>query len=224
MARVGIGGGLTMDRMFEEKPKKKIDRRILKTKKALFEAFDRLVVNKDYDRITISELAREADIDRKTFYLHYSSIDEMVDDKMNAIVAAILDDVEADMRARAQEGTQDDGDAIPGLRVFFLGVSRAVKEAFPRQAHTFGAMPAGMLAERVVKPLASEVHRRRLLTFDVPLEVRDLYASSIVGAMIGVYASWMKGGMAQSVEEVSDAASRIVGACLREIASIPARP
>lgn len=56
---------------------KRIDRRVLKTRRAIMEAFERLVSQDDASKITVSAIAREADIDRKTFYLHYTCIDDL---------------------------------------------------------------------------------------------------------------------------------------------------
>ena len=42
------------------------------------EAFDRLVAEQGIDKLTVSAIAREADIDRKTFYLHYKSVSDLV--------------------------------------------------------------------------------------------------------------------------------------------------
>lgn len=41
-------------------------------------AFVELLKKKPYNAITISELTREADIDRRTFYLHYECIEDLV--------------------------------------------------------------------------------------------------------------------------------------------------
>lgn len=51
--------------------KDKVDLRILKTRKAIKEAFLTLVQTKGYERITIQDIAEEAMINRNTFYLHY---------------------------------------------------------------------------------------------------------------------------------------------------------
>lgn len=51
--------------------KDKVDLRILKTRKAIKEAFLTLVQTKGYERVTIQDIAEEAMINRNTFYLHY---------------------------------------------------------------------------------------------------------------------------------------------------------
>lgn len=55
-----------------------VDRRIVRTKQAIHAALERLTEKQDYRKITVTALAREADIDRKTFYLHYTSVDDVV--------------------------------------------------------------------------------------------------------------------------------------------------
>src|SRR5574344_656791 len=55
-----------------------VDPRIIKTRQALFKALARLLKEKDFERITVSEIIREADITRKTFYNHYQDKIDLV--------------------------------------------------------------------------------------------------------------------------------------------------
>lgn len=55
-----------------------MDRRIIKTKEAIRKAYFDLMREKDGNRISVSEIARRANIDRKTFYLHYESVDDIL--------------------------------------------------------------------------------------------------------------------------------------------------
>ena len=71
------------------------DRRVVRTRKAIRKAFMHLIQETDYQKITITAIAREADIDRKTFYLHYDSVealvDEIIQDEADRIVKACLE-------------------------------------------------------------------------------------------------------------------------------------
>ena len=55
-----------------------IDRRILRTKKSIRTAFTELVKEKEPSRITVKELSNAAGINRKTFYMYYAGIDELL--------------------------------------------------------------------------------------------------------------------------------------------------
>lgn len=72
---------------------KKLDRRVVRTRKAIMSAFESLLATQPLGKITVSAIAREADIDRKTFYLHYSSVDDLaimkVEESIDRIVGAI---------------------------------------------------------------------------------------------------------------------------------------
>lgn len=61
----------------------KIDRRILKTKNSIKEAFEELLQRKKYSNITVRELTDCANITRKTFYLHYNTLSDVVEEMIN---------------------------------------------------------------------------------------------------------------------------------------------
>lgn len=64
----------------------KSDRRISKTKKATHSAFLTLLNENDLGDITITDICRVADINRKTFYNHYAGIHQLMDEIENEIV------------------------------------------------------------------------------------------------------------------------------------------
>jgi AcrR family transcriptional regulator len=54
------------------------DRRVRRTQKTLHRALISLVLEKNYDSITIQEILDRADIGRSTFYAHFKSRDELL--------------------------------------------------------------------------------------------------------------------------------------------------
>ncbi|EOL50880.1 TetR/AcrR family transcriptional regulator [Enterococcus caccae] len=67
----------------------KIDRRILKSKQAIRTAFVNLLMERGFDEITIKDIAEQADIARKTFYLHYLDkydlLEQLVDEHLSEL-------------------------------------------------------------------------------------------------------------------------------------------
>lgn len=63
----------------EKQKQEKTDRRIRKTKKQLRLALTTLMLEKNINEITVSQLTALADLNRSTFYIHYQDIYDMVE-------------------------------------------------------------------------------------------------------------------------------------------------
>ena len=69
---------------------KKVDLRVQKTNLALQQAFRQLASTTSYRNITVKELTETAHINRKTFYLHYDSIEDFSDTVVDEIADKLL--------------------------------------------------------------------------------------------------------------------------------------
>lgn len=77
------------------------DRRIRKTKKAIKDTLIELLKQNPINKISVTELTQKADISRKTFYLHYSSVFDAKNDIDNDIIGilhSILDTLPKELR------------------------------------------------------------------------------------------------------------------------------
>lgn len=73
---------------------KKTDLRVIKSKKAIKDAFLQLIKEKSYSNITITDIAKRAMINRKTFYMHYETkenlYNEITDELLEEITPPIV--------------------------------------------------------------------------------------------------------------------------------------
>ena len=67
-----------------------MDRRIKRTRTAVFNAVLDLMVEKDTSKITVLELCKRADINKSTFYLHYKSMDDCLQNCFQIIMNGII--------------------------------------------------------------------------------------------------------------------------------------
>ena len=72
----------------------KVDRRVRKTKAQLRAGLARLMQKKSIKEITVKELVDEVDINRSTFYLHYSDIYQMLESIENELMDEIAQAIE----------------------------------------------------------------------------------------------------------------------------------
>ena len=72
-----------------------MDKRTEKTRQAIRNAYAALLLDRHAPRITVTALAREANIDRKTFYLHYDTTEDVMRDYHRQILLRMMDYLEA---------------------------------------------------------------------------------------------------------------------------------
>jgi AcrR family transcriptional regulator len=69
------------------------DRRVERTREALFGAFYGLVVSMSYDQLKVEDILRRAGVGRSTFYEHFSSKDELLAASVRTPFATLADAV-----------------------------------------------------------------------------------------------------------------------------------
>lgn len=102
---------LKMNKMTETKKDEKIkerktDRRVIRTKKAIYEALTELMTKKPLEQITVTDIARKADINRKTFYTYYSAPDDVINETINNSLKAFAADMEHFDFSRSEKDPQ----------------------------------------------------------------------------------------------------------------------
>ena len=129
------------------------DRRVLRSRRLIVAAFERLLETRPYERIGVSAIAQEADIDRKTFYQHYRSVDGLLGAIADDFAAGVLDEVEqaapTDPRPEERERDRRYMQRVPA-DVLYGHLSRAFKRQVGERRLLEGVIPererAGSLA------------------------------------------------------------------------------
>ena len=158
------------------------DRRIEKTIKATETAYFELLSEKKNDRITITELADRANIDRKTFYLHYNSVDDVIDRHSRATVARIMAELE-------NKGFFND---VLDVSVFFETVLAVREEELPEfevlQDPEITAL-AWRHAENNLKDMLSDIAYR---FFDEPDPEMELSIKFYTAGIMSIFVSYIR--------------------------------
>ena len=184
------------------------DRRVLKTRAAIEQAFVDLLDTTEYRKITISAIAQAANINRKTFYLHYSSIDELLDCSVERLANRVVDSVSDCF------DWSDEQAALPAL-------SRAILEEFANHARMESNLMATIamsdLLSMARKPLAQRIERAREDRGLEPIPQVEFLTACYLGALFGAYDVWRDNGCRESLEEVAQLLHTGLGGTLSAI-------
>jgi AcrR family transcriptional regulator len=165
----------------ESKGPNKNNRRFVRTEKAIRSAFFRLAEQLDIQKITISALAREADIDRKTFYLHYDSVDMLIDELMNEEALLLVDQLRKSVSDNNSDMTVD------FLQELSVGLAVDMKSIRRMAAH----MSIESQLQRIEQPLIEAIVADNSFNFDNEVANADYYISFLTAGMLAVYRRWL---------------------------------
>ena len=170
-----------------------IDRRVVKTKRAIKEAFAKLLTQKDINDITISDIAAEANINRKTFYNYYGGIYEVVGEIEDDIVRLIDKEVTG-------IGFQN---SLQSPYLIFEKLTKVINT----DTDFFGYlldMNANVSLERKIADLLKSKFKMFVLQ-DVEIsELRlNLMAEFIISGMVAVYRRWFNSDRSEPIETIS---------------------
>ena len=185
----------------EQKKPKKLDRRQIRTKRRIREALMALVLEKAVEKITIKELAERADIDRKTFYLHYGCIGDVLSEMQEELLARLESIISG------YDLFQPDFDAL----AMFREINSVILEStdfyrrmlvMDRYSFFYDKLKEAM------KTCLTDKYGQLLENASISRTKLDLYLEFVTTGIMAVYVQWLR-HPEFDLDEVAQAASEI---------------
>ena len=190
--------------MASKKPR--LDRRIVRSRNAILSAFERLLMEKPLAGITVSAIAREANVDRKTFYVHFGTVDGLLDAIAEDVVGMIVDSVE---RTLASLGSDPNERALGAAATFFRTVNEALCNNLVLNRQLIENIPLDDFMARLRAPLEREIAERDLLPMGLKDELFDYYLAFLLSGIIGIYRTWALSDGSVPIERISEVANNL---------------
>ena len=168
-------------------------------------AFDRLIMEVPFDQITVSAIAREADVDRKTFYQHFGTVDKLLDAIAEDVVSELLDEVESMTRERVGAGGDENV-----LHAFFGALSEHLSTDTLLSQRYCEHVPLDLLFEHLSRPLTRQAVERGFVSGDLADEELEMLLTFGLGGLFSLYRWWFLSDRAVPLDKVTDCACTFV--------------
>ena len=180
------------------------DKRVIRTKKAIRNSLFSLMETKSLDDISISELTSAANVNRRTFYTHYRSLTDILDEIEAELVQALTLMV---------DGINYD-DYSNSVKTLFISFNNLVSSEFATYFHLLKMDTRGILTSRLKNAL--KVSSETLFA-SLPVKQQKNYnyvAAFMAGGFLALFSEWYYGDKKIPVEEAADIVGRMSEKCI----------
>lgn len=180
---------------------KKEYRSAVRSRKMIREAFESLLQEKPFEKITVTDIVNRANINRSTFYAHYPDVRGLMDDIMTKAIDASI---------RLVENTSIT-DILSDPTEFLAGLSALGRD----NIELYTLIGKSEFALKQVEKLKTLLLDRALTTVDIPSHIRESTAFRIqlhffIGGILNIYQQRVSGTLNCTDDEIMEQIGNLI--------------
>lgn len=189
------------------------DLRVIKTKASIRSALFALMSEKRLDKITISEICVRAKINRKTFYSHYRSASDVIEELENEVLEEF-----SQILRRGGESILDVGAAIRDISATIEQRQSFFKQLMRQNPDLFNKGKIKAMLCRVITVSLKNANALQLTVDSGQLTIGDAQGKAVLNAaaefsvsgVLSLYAKWFEGNCEGDLDFLTEVAIKMV--------------
>ena len=176
-----------------------MDRRQIKTRTAIFSAFEELLSEKSFEKISVQDIIDRANIGRSTFYAHFETKDELLKELCATLFAHVFS--ERPQREKTHDFSGEKGDAYRAAAHILYHLKDGRSDLLPILKGQSGELFLAYFKNNLGSLLTETIlHNTEGESPAVPY---DFLVSHISSSFVGTVQWWIKNGLKETPEEVA---------------------
>ncbi len=185
-----------------------MDKRIEKTKSAIKDALLSLILEYDFNKITVKMITEKANIGRKTFYLHYTCIEDVILDYQNSLTIGLEKSLSQNFKNTEQD-----------IHNIFIDLTNMIKDNltfYKRIAKNDTYYFMRNVFEQMLEDTINKIYHKLYHTGSTNV---SYYSSFYAAGIVRLYFDFLKEKINISLNEAQDIATRACFLSLDDILS-----
>ena len=188
-----------------------MDKRVMKTRRAIHSAMTRLLTLKPIEEITVTELADAAEINRKTFYNYYSSVYMVAEEMEDEIVERFEDTLRIiDFETLLQDP-----------QTTFNTLARIIASDLDFYETILTNRNQVFFLQKIITSLKERIMALYFDRNSKDFELQEYMLEYIISGLVSVYQKWFKSGRKTDMEELSKYISMLAVNGVKSILAAP---
>lgn len=180
------------------------------TAEKMVRAFIGLLAEKEFQYITVKEICQRAGVHRSTFYLHYETMADLLEESLRSLNEKFLKQFKSDpvsIVSRIRECPPDELYFVTSEYLTpYLQFIREYKALF----RTVVERPEVFRLEEVYSSMFRHIFDPILERFHVPEEQRKFLMAFYIHGLMAIVSEWLKNGCAEPVDQIIQIMERCV--------------
>ncbi|MFQ5400242.1 MAG: TetR/AcrR family transcriptional regulator [Anaerolineae bacterium] len=188
---------------------RKPDRRIQRTRRALFSALMELMLERGYSEITVSDITERANVGRATFYLHYRDKDDLLASNLEALFTEVADRIRPLLKPSLLAG-----DTIQG-RILFEEAQQN-SDLYHMILNGQGGIMLYLRLQSRIVALMEDMLEKMIMGGESPIEL-SLMANYLTGVFLALVKWWLDEGMARSPDYMAAVMQHLIRPAMERV-------
>lgn len=182
---------------------KRLDRRVIRTRRALQKALVQLILEKGYDSVTIEEITDRANLGRTTFYLHFNDKEALLMESIDTICEDFIE--EHSSLLEAIDSTEDSLKKIRNnlderILYHIFAYARQHADLYKVMLRGEGGAKASQRFTNIIREeTIKRLKQIKGLDLKIPL---DIFAVFFSGTLIEMVTWWLEEEQPYPIEEM----------------------
>lgn len=185
------------------------DLRKRKTQKSIKNALYLMVIEKKYTDISVTELAKRAEIGRKTFYLHYESIESVFNEIRDELVYELRNII--DNKAYRNNSFNIDG--------LFYSLNKTIENHLDFYKRIVSANSYAFFLNDFVDSFKN-IMKEQIKKTDIHHSLENMYIEFFSAGILSVYIKWLKGDLPLTIESLTEFTEEAVNNGIKNLINI----
>lgn len=184
------------------------DRRRGKTETAVCREVLRQMQLKKFNDLTVTGICDAIDISRRTFYIHFNSIDDVYKRLFEEINAPLYEGFD-ELRRKQAEKSGGETDSVAMVREIFNLINSVIENnlAYLRR---ICVEPSYSGIQLMHIKLMKEMIKEYMLSTGIEKHLQQVYLDYYIAGILELYFQWYRGASIMSLEDIRDFACRII--------------
>ncbi|AJH00193.1 hypothetical protein LF65_03636 [Clostridium beijerinckii] len=170
----------------------KNDARYKRTHKLIMDTFKNMIIEMDFTKITIKDLTNIAGINRKTFYLHYYSLDEILYELQNEIINGLIDIL--------NQETSDENSI--DIQKFMTAFSKLLSDDQPLHQRLLCCENYRFVAEQVQNIVTEKCSEKFFAGKHIDTSHKNMVTAYLSHSILTLWRNWLLSGCEMTKDEM----------------------